>query len=200
MQRVGIAVAGASCSGKTTLADRLAASLNATLVRIDDYYRPLDHLTFEERCDVNFDHPNAIDSELLVAHFRALVAGESIEMPRYDFTRHTRFPDTVTVTPGPVVLVEGIFALCYPELVEACPVRIFVDASEDVCLNRRVERDVAERGRTPGEVIGRFTGHVAPMFRRHVLPKRELATVWVSGEEPLEKGLSNVLRSVPNFA
>jgi len=200
VSRIGIAVAGASCSGKTTLASALAERLEATLVRVDDYYLPLDHLTYDERCDINFDHPCTIDHELLTLHVRSLLAGEAIEAPRYDFTRHTRFAVRETLQPTPFVIVEGLFPLCYPDLVELCDVRIFVDAPEDVCLERRLDRDVNERGRTPGEVISRYHSHVLPMYRQFVEPSGEKASVRVSGLDPTTLSAQRVLDAIGAIA
>jgi uridine kinase len=201
VRSVGIAIAGASCSGKTTLARALSEALGATLVRVDDYYLPLDHLTYEERCEVNFDHPDSIDSPRLVADVRELLAGHPVEMPRYDFTRHGRFAETERVVPSRIVVVEGLFPLCYPELVDLCAIRVFVDAPEEVCLQRRIARDVSERGRTPGEVIGRFHGHVAPMYRAHILPSARHANVRVCGVAPTHEGRDGILaRLQPAYA
>lgn len=196
MDRLAIAIAGATASGKTTLARAVADLLPCTILRTDDYYRRLDHLTFEERCKVNFDHPDAIESELLVEHVRRLLAGRSVEAPRYDFTRHTRFAETHTVVPARFLIVEGLFALCHPAVSGLCDVRVFVDTPEDVCLKRRLARDVLERGRTPVEVIERFSGHVAPMFRRHVLPTISLANVVVQGTEDVVSSAERVLGKV----
>lgn len=196
MNAVGIAISGGSCSGKTTLACSLSRQLNATLVRLDDYYRPLDHLTYEQRCEINFDHPDTIDSARLITDVAALLRGETIEAPRYDFTKHTLFPDTERVVPASIVIVEGLFTLCYPELADMCAIRVFVDAPEDVCLERRVARDVCERGRTPEEVVGRFESHVAPMYRAHVLPSAERANVRVCGVSPIELGRDGVLARI----
>ena len=196
MQTVGIAIAGGSCSGKTTLACALAQQLNATLVRIDDYYRPLDHLTYDERCAINFDHPDSIDSDRLVLDVAAVLRGETVDAPRYDFTRHTLFAETERVVPAPIVIVEGLFTLCYPALAEMCAIRVFVDAPEEVCLERRLARDVCERGRTPEEVLGRFHSHVAPMYRAHVLPSGERATLRVCGLSPIELGRDGVLQAL----
>lgn len=193
MSRIAIAVAGASCSGKTTLAKSLANVLNATLIRIDDYYRPLDHLSYEERCELNFDEPEAIDHALLVEHIRQMLSGATVEAPVYDFTRHTRSESTQTIVPTSVIVIEGLFALCYPELVDLCQVRIYVDAPDDVCLDRRILRDTLERGRTEDEVTHRFYSHVAPMFRQHGEPSRAYATVCVSGERPVAASLQDVL-------
>jgi uridine kinase len=191
--RIAISVAGASCSGKTTLANALASELDAVVLRIDDYYRPLDHLTYEQRCLVNFDEPAAIDGELLTQHAGDLVRGRSIQAPRYDFTCHSRFPETTSVEPGPVLIVEGLFGLSFPGLSYLCDVRVFVDAPREVCLDRRIERDVAERGRTREEVVCRFDGDVWPMYLQHVLPCAEQATVRVSGCEHLGASLAQVL-------
>lgn len=192
VKRIGIAIAGGSCSGKTTLALALAQRHAATLVRIDDYYRPFDHLTFEQRCEINFDHPESINHELLVEHVRSLIDGKEIEAPRYDFTRHAPFARTERVEPTDVIVVEGLFALAWPELAELCEVRVFVEAPEEVCLDRRVERDVAERDRTPGEVVARFHSQVAPMFRRFVAPSAERATIRVDGTGDLTQMLARV--------
>ena len=185
-----------SGSGKTTLAETVARELGAGLLRTDDYYRPLDALTYEERCEVNFDHPDSVDGERLADHVEALLGGRAVEVPRYDFARHTRARESRWVEPGEFVVVEGIFALAYTRVAALCDVRVFVDADEGTCLQRRLARDVAERGRTPGEVVSRFTGHVAPMFRRHVLPGRVWATVRVSGEADPRGGVDAVLREV----
>jgi len=196
VDRIGIAVAGGSCSGKTTLAERLALELGATLLRVDDYYYPLDDISYERRCDINFDEPNSIDHALLVEQVRALLEGRMVDAPRYDFTRHTRFSETQPMEAPEVLVVEGLFTLCYQELVDLCSVRIFVDAPEDVCLQRRIDRDTRERGRTPGEVISRFHGHVAPMYRQHIEPTRALATIVVSGQDGINCSLARVLESL----
>lgn len=197
MKRYAIAVAGMSGSGKTTLAEAVAEELGAALLRTDDYYRPLDHLTYEERCEVNFDHPDSVDGAGMASDLRQLLAGSAIEVADYDFTRHTRSDRGRRIEPSGFVVVEGIFALAYEEVVRLCDVRAFVDADESTCLQRRIARDVTERGRTPGEVVSRFEGHVAPMFRRHVLPARSLANVIVSGESDPKAGIKMVLAALP---
>jgi|GEM_PF-5884932 len=124
MQTHLVLIAGGTGSGKTTLARAVARQIQAPIISIDDYYRPLDGLTFEERKLVNFDCPEAIDQDLLTAHIRELRGGLSIEMPQYDFTRHTRSPQRHRLDPAPVILIEGIFALCWPELNRLCPLRV----------------------------------------------------------------------------
>ncbi|MEJ5171783.1 MAG: uridine kinase, partial [Fimbriimonadales bacterium] len=196
MDRLAIAIAGATASGKTTLARAVADLLPCTILRTDDYYRNLDHLPFEERCKLNFDHPSAVEGELLAEHVRRLLEGRSVEAPRYDFTRHTRFAETHTVVPSRFLIVEGLFALCDPRLADLCAVRVFVDTPEEVCLQRRLARDVLERGRTPVEVIERFSSHVAPMFRLHVLPTMALANVVVRGTEDVVQAAERVVAKV----
>jgi uridine kinase len=198
VKRYAIAVAGMSGSGKTTLAEAVASELGAALLRTDDYYRPLDHLTYEERCEVNFDHPDSVDGARMASHLSQLLQGQAIEVADYDFTRHTSGDRVRRIEPSEYVVVEGIFALAYEEVIRLCDVRAFVDAEESTCLQRRMARDVTERGRTPGEVISRFEGHVAPMFRRHILPARSLANVIVSGEEDPTDGKARVLAALPS--
>lgn len=195
---MGIAIAGATASGKTTLSRALAERLGGVILRTDDYYRPLDHLTFEERCLTNFDHPDAIDHGLLGVHLAELLAGRAVEAPCYDFTRHTRFPYTHRVEPAGTVIVEGLFALCEPEVESQCAVRVFVETPEPECLRRRLLRDTTERGRTPEEVVERFVGHVMPMFRLHVEPTREIADVVVSGEADTAHNVERVLAALPS--
>lgn len=193
VERIAIAIAGGTASGKTTLARALADRLDSTTIRTDDFYRPLDHLTYEQRCLINFDDPEAIDHEMMADQTERLLEGGIVEVPRYDFTRHTRWPDTQTVAPSPFLIVEGLFALCYPKLRSLCALRVFVDTPEEVCLQRRLARDVVERGRTPEEVVERFTGHVAPMFRIHVAPCQCFANVVVSGLDDVVASATQVL-------
>jgi len=192
MQRVAIAVAGATGSGKSTLAHAVARALGGTVLHTDDYYRPLDHLTFAERCFVNFDHPDAVDHAALSRDLRRLLDGRAIDGPQYDFSRHTRSVRRRIVQPAPVVVVEGVFALAYPAVADQCDVRIAVETVEAECLRRRIQRDVTERGRTPEEVIQRFTQHVAPMFREFTLPTLNRAHLRVSGERDLAANVDRV--------
>ncbi len=196
MYRTTIGIAGGSASGKTTLADALAARLEAVIIRTDDYYRPLDHLPFEERCRVNFDDPEAIDHELLQQHIELLRAGRAIDAPRYDFTKHTRSPRRHKVLPRKTVMIEGIFSLCYSPIREICDVSIFVDTGEEECLRRRLDRDVRERGRDEREVMARFRNQVTPMFYRYVQPIRDLADVVVSGEVDTDLNVAAVLNFI----
>jgi uridine kinase len=192
---VVLGIGGCSGSGKTTLARELASELEATLFPFDFYYRDLAHLSWEERARHNFDHPDSLEIELLLAHVQTLAASRPIERPIYDFSTHTRVPGkTDTVTPAHVILVEGILALHYPELRSLYDLSIYVEAPHDVCLARRIHRDVRERGRTEESVRQQFHATAQPMADLYVLPSREHATLTVQGTDSLDWSVEQVLR------
>ena len=172
MQRPAIlGIAGCSGSGKTTLARELAQQLNATLFPLDFYYRDLAHLTLDQRKQVNYDHPDSVENDLLAAHVAELAKGRSIDRPIYDFPAHTRvLGETERITPQPVVIVEGIFALHYEALRMLYDFSIYVDCPEDLCFKRRLSRDVKERGRTPESVKAQYEATAKPMARQFVQP------------------------------
>ena len=151
---VVVGIAGCTGSGKTTLTAELARSLSGIHFHTDTYYRDLAHLPLEERARQNFDHPSLIEIPLLAAHIAALARGEAIERPLYDFASYTRVLDsngialTETVRPGAYLLIEGIFALHFTELLPFYQLRIYIDTPDEVCFQRRLQRDIAERGRT----------------------------------------------------
>ncbi|CAN5471857.1 uridine kinase [soil metagenome] len=190
MAGTAILIAGASGSGKTTLAERIADALDAVLLRTDDYYRPLNHLSYDERFAVNFDAPESVDGGLLCRHTRALLNDQEVEKPEYDFLRHTR-GSYVRVSPRKAVVVEGLFALSYPTLNRQRTLSVFVETDAEVCLQRRIRRDVSERGRTPEEVVWRFRQHVRPMYLRYVAPCQADADLTVSGEN--DSGFASVM-------
>jgi uridine kinase len=170
-----VGIAGPSASGKTTLARALQHHLQPTpsvLLTHDDYYRDLAHLPAEKRAAHNFDDPQALETELLLTHLQALRRGEAIQRPVYDFSHHIRTPQTVTVAPAPVVILEGLFILALPALREACDLRVYVDTPADICLARRILRDVQERGRTVQSCIDQYLRFVRPAQEALVLPSR----------------------------
>lgn len=190
-----LGVAGCSGSGKTTLARELAAELNATLFAFDFYYRDLAHLPLEERALHNFDHPDSLESELLFQHVRELSHSRPVERPVYDFSTHTRVPNkTDSIAPSPAIIVEGILALHYEELRKLFDLSIYVDAPHDVCLARRIYRDVRERGRTEESVRLQFDATTRPMADLFVLPSRRHASLVVNGTESLDWSVEQVLR------
>ena len=193
MERTTIGISGGSASGKTTLANALAERLQAVVIRTDDYYRPMDHLSFEDRCRVNYDDPTLLDHELLFEHLQRLQSGRAIEAPRYDFANHRRHDRRHVVLPQKNVLIEGIFALVYEPVRSLCHVRVFVETDMEECLRRRIDRDVKERGRDEEEVRSRFENQATPMFREHLKPLRDMADVIVSGEVDIDLNVAAVL-------
>lgn len=191
-----IAIGGPSCAGKTELAKRLARSLSATILPMDAYYRDLAFLPLESRCKFNFDIPDSIDHTLLREHLTALAAGKSVQRPVYDFTVHTRSSIRETVTPGPYLIIEGLFALYWDDLRPLLTTKVYVDAPDDVCLARRQARDVLERGRTAESVHKQYVEIVRPMADLYVRPTRRFADIVVSGQAPLEQSTAEVLARV----
>lgn len=150
------------------------------ILREDHYYRAQDHLPMEEREKNNYDHPKAFEHELLVEHLSALKHGRSIEYPSYCYKTHTRLKDTETLTPAPVIIVEGIMLLASPELAPLIDVKIYVDTPLDICLLRRIKRDISERGRTLDSVASQWESTVKPMYHQFIAPSRFTADVIVT--------------------
>lgn len=190
-----VGIAGGSGSGKTTVTAALMDSLGrlATLLQQDWYYRDQSALSPEERAALNYDHPDAQETDLLVAQLEALRAGQPVQVPQYDFATHTRRRDTVTVSPCPWIVVEGINALAHEGLREHCDLTVYVDAPADIRFIRRLQRDVAERGRTAESVITQYLDQVRPMHELYVEPCKHVADLVLSGEVPVEKSVDLVL-------
>jgi uridine kinase len=191
-----IGIAGPSGAGKSFLARYLAERLQAPVLSLDHYYRGLSHLTPEMRAPANFDHPSALEHDLLIAQAAKLREGNSIEVPTYDFSVHTRTPATQSFQPAPFVVLEGLFTLHWPELRRLLGTRVYVEMTDDVCLQRRQERDVRERGRTPESVVEQFRTTVAPMAERFVRPAQAYADVVVFGAAPVAEEVERVLEHV----
>lgn len=191
-----IGIAGPSGAGKSYLAGHLARQLSAPVLAIDHYYRDLSHLSVHERVATNFDEPGALEHELLVGQVADLHAGRAIHVPTYDFFVHTRTSVKQVFDPAPFILIEGLFTLHWPELRALLGTGVYVEMNEDVCLRRRMERDVRERGRTPESVVEQFRTTVAPMAELYVRPTRAYADVVLSGGAPIEEGVSRVLDHV----
>ena len=178
-----VAVIGASGSGKTRLVKTLvSSSARFTVLRVDDYYRGLDHLDFASRDRVNFDHPDAIEFERLAVDLTALRAGKAIAAPIYDFSRHTRASATRTVNSADIIVLEGVLAMADLATRALVDYLVFVNSSLDICLARRVARDATERGRSEASVIDFWESRAMPMFEQFVAPWREEADLVVSGE------------------
>ncbi len=189
-----LAIAGASGSGKTTLAEELARELEGTHFHLDHYYRDLGHLPPESRAQQNFDHPDQIEHGLLLEHLRELVAGRSVDRPCYDFARHTRIPQqTERVSEPHVLLLDGIFALHWPEIRALASLSVYVDTPDELCYERRLRRDVRERGRVPEQVAAHYAATVRPMAERFVRPSARWADVVVDGTSALDWSIEQVL-------
>lgn len=191
-----ITVAGPSCAGKTELGKALAHELGCSVLVLDSYYRDLIALAPAERARVNFDAPAALDHELLLEQVHTLTRGERVEQPVYDFSTHTRVPYGQIFAASEFLIVEGLFALYWPELRELAGTKVFVDAPDDVCLRRRQLRDVAERGRTMESVTEQFKQTVQPMAALHVRPTSNYADLILSGEQALSRSVDAVLQHV----
>lgn len=175
-----IGISGGTGSGKTTVANRILESVSASevvFIQQDSYYRNLKDLPLDYRQVANFDHPDAIDNDLLVHHIRKLRAGEPIELPLYDFKTHMRLNETRSVKPKPIVIVEGILIFAEPRLLEYMDIKVFVDTPDDIRFIRRLRRDIAERGRTVESVIEQYLGTVRPMHIQFVEPSKRFADV-----------------------
>jgi uridine kinase len=182
MKPLIVGIAGGSGSGKSTVARRVADALADAAVAsidMDAYYRNMTHLTFEERRNVNWDHPDAFDMELFVAHLAALAEGGTIEKPVYDFVMHARAADTVCVAAGDVIVVDGILLFVDPRVRALCDVRVFVDADADIRLARRIRRDMRVRGRPLDEILEQYLNTVRPMHLEFVEPSKRYADVIV---------------------
>ncbi len=175
-----IAVAGGTGSGKTTVSQSLLQRIGAEHIAYlphDAYYKDLSHLDTNQRRAINFDHPNSLDTDLMIQHIQRLQNYEPVEIPVYDFTRDARTSDTIRVTPNPIILVEGILILWEPKLRELFDIRIFVDTDADLRFIRRLQRDIAERGRTVESVISQYLNNVRPMHMEFVEPSKRHADV-----------------------
>jgi uridine kinase len=175
-----IGVAGGSASGKTTVSHAILRRVGADRIAYiphDLYYRDLSHLPLEQRARFNFDHPDALDNELLVAHLDALAVGQPVAVPTYDFATYARLPETRLIVPRPVVLLEGILIFTEPVLRRRMQIKLFVDADADLRFIRRLKRDVEERGRSVDSVIDQYLNTVRPMHLEFVEPTKRYADV-----------------------
>lgn len=184
MERKGvlIGIAGGTGSGKTLVASRIAEEIGSdhvTVLQQDSYYKDLSHLPFEERAKQNFDHPDALDEELLYDHVRRLLAGEVVQVPVYDFGRHCRTGEFRAVGPHEVVILEGILVLYNEKLRQLMDIKVFVDTDPDIRFIRRLMRDIRERGRTLESVVQQYLDTVRPMHLQFVEPSKRFADIIV---------------------
>ena len=175
-----IGVAGGTCSGKTTVSERLAeltGDEHLALIKLDSYYVTRDHQPIAERALANYDHPDAFDWELLNDHLAALAAGASVPVPVYDYVHHTRSGDVQMVQPARIVVVEGILVLYEPRLRDRFDLKVYIDTDADLRFIRRLQRDVVERGRTPDNIIEQYLTTVRPAHEQFIEPSKRHADV-----------------------
>ncbi|GAA4896313.1 uridine kinase [Ferrimonas pelagia] len=185
-QCVIIGIAGASASGKSLIARTIYKELRRDLgtdqievINEDAYYKDQSHLTMEERVQTNYDHPSALDHELLCQHLIELKAGKTVQVPTYSYVEHTRMKETLPVSPKKVIILEGILLLTEPKLREQMHASIFMDTPLDICFIRRLTRDVEERGRSMESVIDQYQSTVRPMFLQFIDPSKQHADIIV---------------------
>jgi uridine kinase len=194
-----IGICGGTGSGKTTITNRLTEVLSeesVLLLQQDHYYKDTPHLPLEERAKQNFDHPDSVDTQLLISHVRALREGHAIERPVYDFTQHRRLPATVHLEPRPALIVEGILIFENPVLRNLCDIKIFVDTEADLRFIRRLRRDIRERGRTVESVIDQYMATVRPMHMEFVEPSKRYADVIIPEGGYNEVGIDLVIQKI----
>jgi len=200
-----IGIAGGSGSGKTTVANMIVERVGLKHIAFmphDAYYRDLSHLPLEKRARVNFDHPNSLETELLIQHVQQLKAGQPIDLPIYDFKSHTRTAQTTLINPQPIILVEGILIFTEPNLLPLYDIKIFVDTDADIRLIRRLQRDIQERGRTTESVINQYLATVRPMHLEFVEYSKRYADIIIPeggfNTVAIDMVVARILELLPN--
>ena len=199
MKPLIIGIAGGTGSGKSTVARKVAAALDAASVAfidMDAYYNDYSHLPMEERRRINWDHPDAFDWELLLNHLQRLANRQPIDKPQYDFVEHVRSPATVRVAAADVVVIDGILLLAEPRLRDVCDVKVFVDTDADTRLVRRLRRDIVERGRPIEEILDQYVTTVQPMHLEFVEPSKRYADVIVPRGGDNEVAISMIVAKI----
>jgi uridine kinase len=195
-----IGITGPSCSGKSWLADRLHQELGKSSGRLsmDDFYLDRSHLPEEERGRCNFDDPAAIDWDRLERTLADFAAGRAASAPKYDFTTHCRRPEEAQLTPTPIILMDGLWLFQQESIRKWFHLKIFIHADQDLCRERRLQRDATERGRTAGQALEQFLGTVAPMQEKHVLPQKIWADIQLKAPIP-EQEVQGLLHQTRNI-
>ena len=195
-----IGIGGGTGSGKTTVVNQILSEFPEGEVEVisqDSYYKDTSHLSFEERCKINFDHPKSIDFELLESHLKSLKKGDNINQPVYSFKTHNRTGETTITKPKKVVIVEGILILSNTELRSLFDIKIFVHADSDERLMRRLKRDIAERGRDLDEVLERYQTTLKPMHQQFIEPMKAFADIIIPNNHYNTVAV-NVVKSIIN--
>lgn len=194
-----IGVAGGTGSGKTTVVELIRskyASVGVSILDQDSYYKDQSHLSKQQRDSLNFDHPLAMDHDLLLSHLQELRRGNSIQKPCYSFTSHTRTGEVQVIRPAGLILVEGILALHDPRIRLLMDLKLYVHADPDVRFIRRLKRDVSKRGRTMGSVITQYLKSVRPMHNQHIEPTKKFADLVLDTTESVDQVMNSVERAI----
>lgn len=197
-----IGVFGGTGSGKTTIVNQIVSDFNTSDIQVisqDAYYKDNSNITYEARCLLNFDHPEAIDFELLYQHLSALKNGETIEQPVYNFKTHNRTDKTLEISPKKILILEGILIMNYPKLRSLLDLKVFIDTSSDMRMERRVNRDISERGRTPKEVMDRYINTLKPMHDQFIEPMKIHADVVIENHENASINLDILIAKIKSL-
>jgi len=175
-----VGISGGSGSGKTMFAEKIKNEFGKkwiTIINQDSYYKDLSHMSYNERCKQNFDHPNAIDFDLFLLHIKDLIVGKKIDMPIYDLSRHLRSNDMITIEPSLVIVLDGTLLFTQSELNDIMDIKIFLDVPDDLRLAYRIKRDTKERGRTVESIIKQYANTVRPMYDQFIYPSKNIADI-----------------------
>ena len=199
MQPLIIGVAGGSGSGKTTVVEHIIDAIgreNVLLIQHDSYYRDLSHMSFEERMEQNFDHPSALETDLMIRHLKMLSNGSSIEIPVYDFKKHVRKDETRHASPRKIILIDGILIFTEQELRRQIDIKLYVDTDDDIRLLRRIKRDIVERDRDLENILEQYQRYVRPMHLEFVEPTKRYADVIIPHGGENEVALDMVIARI----
>ena len=202
MSSILICVAGGSASGKTTVVEKIAKSFNksdVTVIKHDDYYKDLSHLTLEERTKVNYDHPSSLDNDLLYQQLLDLLAGKPIMKPTYDFVVHNRAKETEEIYPTKIIIVEGILILDDPRIRDLATIRLFVESDDDIRFIRRLKRDIEERGRSLDSVITQYLATVKPMYHAFIKPTKRYADMIIPNDNTHDVAVKCIIRMIKDI-
>ena len=197
-----IGVFGGTGSGKTTIVNQIVSDFNASDIQVisqDAYYKDNSNITYDARCLLNFDHPEAIDFELLYQHLSALKNGETIAQPVYNFKTHNRTDKTLEISPKKILILEGILIMNYPKLRSLLDLKVFIDTNSDMRMERRVNRDISERGRTPKEVMDRYLNTLKPMHDQFIEPMKIHADMVIENHENASINLDILIAKIKSL-